>query len=69
MNVALYPAILGEAARVAEPGARFALISHEIRLLESLLRDSAEWSTERVLRVSLGGLHPRIFLLRRNGDG
>jgi SAM-dependent methyltransferase len=68
-NVALYPAILGEAARVAEPGARFALISHEIRLLESLLRDSAEWSTEHVLRVSLGGLRPRIFLLRRNGDG
>jgi tRNA (guanine6-N2)-methyltransferase len=68
-NLALYPVILREAARVAEPGARFALISHEIRLLESLLRDDAAWGVERVLRVSLGGLHPRIFLLRRKGDG
>lgn len=68
-NLVLYPAILREAARVAEPGARFALISHEVRLMESLLRDSAEWKAERVLRVTLGGLHPRIFLLRRNeGD-
>ena len=68
-NLVLYPAILREAARVAEPGARFALITHEIRLLESLLRDSASWTTERVLRVTLGGLHPRIFLLRRKVDG
>ncbi len=67
-NVTLYPAILREAARVAEPGARFALITHEIRLLDSILRDSPAWSTERIMRVSLGGLHPRIFLLRRTED-
>lgn len=67
-NLALYPAILREAARVAEPGARFALITHEIRLLDSLLRDSPAWTTERVLRVTLGGLHPRIYILRRKDD-
>jgi SAM-dependent methyltransferase len=67
-NLELYPAIIKEASRVAEPGARCALISHEIRLLDSILRDSTDWAVEREQRVSLGGLHPRIFLLRRN-DG
>ncbi|MFN8515826.1 MAG: methyltransferase domain-containing protein [Chloroflexia bacterium] len=67
-NLVLYPAILREAARVAEPGARFALISHEVRLMESLLRDSGEWKAERVLRVTPGGLHPKIFLLRRKDE-
>lgn len=68
-NLVLYPAILREAARVAEPGARFALISHEVRLLDALLRDSPGWAVKRVLRVTLGGLHPRIFLLQRRGEG
>jgi SAM-dependent methyltransferase len=67
-NLALYPAILREAARVAEPGARFALITHEIRLLENLLRDTPAWTADRILRVTLGGLHPRIFLLHRTDE-
>lgn len=68
-NLTLYPAILREAARVAAPGARFALISHEIRLLDTLLRASPDWTVARALRVTLGGLHPQIALLRRNEDG
>lgn len=64
-NVALYPRILDEAARVARPGARFALITHEVRLMESLLGANKAWMMERALRVELGGLHPRIFVLRR----
>ena len=64
-NVQLYPQILAEAARVARPGALFALITHEIRLMESLLADSTDWQTAGVLRVTQGGLHPRIFVLHR----
>jgi tRNA (guanine6-N2)-methyltransferase len=75
-NVATYPLILAEAARVARAGARFALITHEVRLMESLLGigrtgDSTQpgthpsWRCEQVLRVELGGLMPRIFVLRR----
>ena len=67
-NLELYPAMLQEAARVAEPGARFVLITHEIRLLDALLRESITWATERIMRVTLGGLHPRIFVLRRAED-
>lgn len=64
-NLRLYPDILHEAARVAKPGARFVLISHEVKLLEALLSDSREWATEQSIRVALGGLYPRIFLLSR----
>jgi 23S rRNA G2445 N2-methylase RlmL len=64
-NVEIYPAILREAARVAKAGARFVLITHEVRLMESLIAESDVWTTERVIRVALGGLYPRIFVLRR----
>lgn len=64
-NVALYPAILREAARVARPGARLALITHEVRLMDVLLAESTLWSVREVIRVTLGGLHPRIFVLER----
>ncbi|MCS7060456.1 MAG: methyltransferase domain-containing protein [Anaerolineae bacterium] len=66
-NVTLYPRLLAEAARVAKPGARFALITHEVRLTESLLAASQAWLIDRTVRVELGGLHPRIYLLRRSG--
>ncbi len=64
-NRALYPAILGEAARVAKRSVRFVVISHEIRLLTTLLDCSAHWTVEDVLPITLGGLHPRIFVLRK----
>lgn len=64
-NLTLYPAILAEAARVARRESPFVLLTHEVRLMERLLADSAEWALDRTLRVGLGGLHPRIFALRR----
>lgn len=64
-NVALYPALLAEAARVARPGARCVLLSHEVRLMERLLADPTAWQLEEAIRIDLGGLHPRIFVLRR----
>lgn len=64
-NLRLYPTLLSEAARVAAPGAVFALITHEVRLMENLLRQSSEWGIQQVRMVTPGGLHPRIFLLER----
>ena len=64
-NVAAYPSILHEAARVSRPGARFTLITHEVRLMEQLLAAPENpWQVEQVLKVELGGLSPRIFTLR-----
>jgi 23S rRNA G2445 N2-methylase RlmL len=64
-NLMLYPELLNEAARVAKPGARCVIISHEVRLMETLLDESKHWKTEQIIRIALGGLHPRIFVLAR----
>jgi len=64
-NVELYPELLAEAARVAKPGARCVLITHEVRLMEALMSESPVWDVEQVLRVALGGLYPRLFVLVR----
>ncbi len=64
-NVELYPALLQEAARVTRRGGIFVLLTHEIRLMESLLDDSRAWRTELMSMVVLSGLHPRIFVLKR----
>lgn len=65
-NRKLYPRILTEAARVAAPGARFALITHEIKLMDELLRQQQRWNRQQVIQVTLGGLHPRIFILKKS---
>lgn len=67
-NVALYPAILEEAARVAKPGARCVLITHEVRLMDRLLAEQSAWTCRQTIMVGLGGLHPRIYVLQRNHD-
>ncbi len=38
-NLKLYPKVLAEAARIAVPGARAVFITHEIHLMERLLRE------------------------------
>lgn len=71
-NEALYPRLLAEATRMAAPGARLLLVTHEVRLLERLLAAppfAAAWTPADILRVKLpfksGGLNPRIYCLTR----
>jgi tRNA (guanine6-N2)-methyltransferase len=64
-NATLYPAVLCEAARVARDKALFVVITHEIRLMESVLKKTPEWGMLETIRVTLGGLHPRIYLLQK----
>lgn len=67
-NATLYPRLLAEAARVAAPGARFVVLTHEVRLFEQLLDDraiAAAWALEREVRVFQKGHHPRLYRLRR----
>jgi tRNA (guanine6-N2)-methyltransferase len=64
-NQKLYPALLQEAARLARTGARFVVISHEVKLMEQCLKASKAWAVLQQQMVTLTGLHPRIFLLER----
>lgn len=64
-NRELYPLVLNEAARIAKLNARFAIITHEIRLMEQLLNVTKYWHAEAILPITLGGLHPRIYVLKR----
>ena len=63
-NAALYPALLAECARIAAPGARFVLLSHEVRLLERLLEKNV-WQLQTQFRVFHGGHYPRVYLLEK----
>ena len=65
-NLQLYPLMLREAGRVARREARFVLITHEVKLTDALLAEDPDWQTERVIRINLRGLHPRIYCLRRS---
>jgi tRNA (guanine6-N2)-methyltransferase len=69
-NAALYPAVLGEAARVAVPGAALLVVTHELRLFERCLAGARRWwSVERAVQVWQKGHHPRLYLLRRTETG
>ncbi len=64
-NVALYPALLREAGRLAKADAIFVLLSHEIRLMARAISASS-WRVCSETTINLSGLHPRLFVLRKN---
>ena len=64
-NAQLYPALLAEAGRVARPQARFALITHDIRLLEQTLANQTAWQPTERLKIRQGNIQPAIFVLER----
>lgn len=67
-NVSLYPALLTEAARVAQQGAKFVLITHEVTLMKQLLHEMQDnWRCLNEYKITLSGLHPRIYVLERMG--
>lgn len=65
-NNDMYPRFLQEAARVATPSAKLIVLTHEIVLFEHVLQEYNDmWKIEEVVKVFQGGLHPRIYVLRR----
>jgi tRNA (guanine6-N2)-methyltransferase len=67
-NLLLYPCLLKEAARVARPGARAVFLTHEIRLMETVLNLASEWEVKNILPIAITGLHPRIYVLKRTAE-
>lgn len=65
-NQEFYPRVFAEAARVARPGARMVLLTHEVRLLERTAeRFARQWRPLELLRVRSGGMTPAVALFRR----
>lgn len=64
-NLALYPALMNEAARVAGAGARLVLITHEKRLIRQILHEHPAWAIIEELEINQNGLHPVIVVLER----
>jgi len=65
-NAALHALLLERAHAVAAPGARLAVLTHEVRIMERCLRAAeAQWALGDTVRVFQKGHYPRIFLLRR----
>lgn len=65
-NEALHELLLERAHAVAAPGARLAVLTHEVRIMEHCLATAAAlWESRQVVRVFQKGHHPRIYLLTR----
>ncbi|MCK6577995.1 MAG: methyltransferase domain-containing protein [Anaerolineae bacterium] len=64
-NVSLYPALFREAARVSKLSTKFTVLTHEKRLMQAVLQETPDWALERELPITLRGIHPRLYVLRR----
>ncbi len=62
-NAKLYPAFLREMARVGTPEVRLVLLSHELKLMDRLLREQQMWRVRETLQVFHGGHYPKVYVL------
>lgn len=61
---AVHAGLLRAAHEVAAPGARLAVLTHEVKVMEAAVRDAAAlWRARQPVRVFAKGHHPRIWLL------
>ena len=65
-NAEVHAGMLRAAHDAAAPGARFVVLTHEIKVMERCLRDAdALWRVRSETRVFAKGHHPRIYVLDR----
>jgi len=62
---AIYTRWLRETARVTCLEGRGVFLTHAVRLMMEVLAAQDVWQVEKVMPITLNGLHPRLFLLRR----
>ncbi len=63
-NLRLYPLLLREAYRLAKADTALILLTHELSLLRKCIARS-NWHQLSETKITLSGLHPRIFVLAR----
>lgn len=64
-NPSLYRDVLAAAARIAATGAVFCVLTHEIKVFESVLPAQSEWSLTDQHRFFQKGHWPRLYVLHR----
>lgn len=65
-NRRLYPQIFQETARITRKNGHFLLLTHEVKLMEQVLDQFKNiWQKHEELRINLNGLHPRLYLLKK----
>ncbi len=57
--------VLRVAHAITRPGARLAVLTHEVKVMDRVLRGTALWRERAEVRVFQKGHHPRIYLLAR----
>jgi 23S rRNA G2445 N2-methylase RlmL len=62
-NLTLYPAMLYEASRLLAPGGRMVVITHEIRLLRSVLDEIVTLQATDEIQITVGGMSPLMVLI------
>ncbi len=62
----LHADLLRVAHAVTAPGARLVVLTHEVKVMERVVRDAADlWTPVSTTRVYAKGHHPRVHVLRR----
>lgn len=64
-NAALYPEFLKEAHRLLSRRGRLCVLTHEIRMFETLLTGHADWDARELFQVYSGGHNPKAYLLQK----
>ncbi|MFS0706397.1 RNA methyltransferase, partial [Cellulomonas sp. 179-A 9B4 NHS] len=63
---ALHADLLRVAHAVTAPGGRLVVLTHEVKVMERVVREAAElWAPVSTTRVFAKGHHPRVHVLRR----
>jgi tRNA G10 N-methylase Trm11 len=64
-NVHLYPVWLRKMERVLAPNGRIVIITHEIKLMQSILSDISPLNLIAKYQIVQRGLHPCIYVFKK----
>ncbi len=64
-NEAAHQEVLRVAHAITRPGAQLAVLTHEVTIMDRVLRGTSLWRERAEVRVFQKGHHPRVYLLRR----
>lgn len=67
LNRQMYPRLLSELRRCLKPGGLMVLLTSERALVQSFVDRHRDMGLARIDRLNVGGLHPSLHVLRKDG--